>query len=72
MSSSENQKYKKLVKKFNDTLNSLSSTIESSDQMISEHCELIRNQIDIRTESLIQEIEKNREILFIIVDDYEI
>jgi uncharacterized protein (UPF0262 family) len=64
MSLNENQQFQKLVKKFKDTCDSLKSNIKSSDNMIIEHCEMIRNQIDTRTESLIQKLEKKRDSTF--------
>jgi hypothetical protein len=64
MSLNENEQFKKLVKKFNDTLGSLN--IKSSDEMVSEHREMIRAQ------SLIQGIEKKRDALLNEVNDYEI
>jgi hypothetical protein len=49
------QQLKKVVKEFNDAYDSFSSDVESSDKLVSDHCELLKNRIDIRTESLIQE-----------------
>jgi hypothetical protein len=46
-------KFQKLVKKFNDTFDSHNSKIESSDKIISEHCQMIRARVDTRTQSLI-------------------
>jgi hypothetical protein len=54
-----------------DKMNTLNSKMHLSIESISEHCEVVRNQIDIKTESIMLEIENCKEKLIKDVDDYE-
>jgi hypothetical protein len=65
------ESFKKQLQIIKEKLDSLSSSVKLSDEIISEHCGMVKAQIENETESLIQEIEKYREILLKKVDDYE-
>jgi hypothetical protein len=54
-----------------DKMNTLSSKMHLSVESISEHCEVVRNQIEIKTESIMLKIESCKEKLLQDVDDYE-
>jgi hypothetical protein len=66
------EEFKTQLKQMKDNLDSLNSNFKLSDEIVNEHCEMVKNQIEIRTESLIQKIENYKEVLFKEVDDYQI
>ncbi len=53
-------------------LNSLKSELGKGSFLISEHCDSIKNEIDIHTENLIAKLNKYRDELFTTIDSYEI
>jgi hypothetical protein len=66
------EEFKKQLKQMKGNLDNLISKVNSSDEIVTEHCEMVKNQIDTKTESLIQKIESYREVLLKEVDDYEL
>jgi hypothetical protein len=48
----------------------LTSKVNNSSEIIDEQCEIVKNQLEIRTESVIQNIEQSKEICFLKVDEY--
>jgi hypothetical protein len=59
------------LKAMKDDLDSYTSKIDNSNSIINEHCEMVKNQIEIKVESIIQQIEKCKEELIQKVDAYE-
>jgi hypothetical protein len=47
------------------------SKVEMSSETLKDHCEIVRNEVEVKTESLIQKIEKNKESLLKQIDNYE-
>jgi hypothetical protein len=66
------EEFKQKLNELKNNLDSLSSNVETSDEIVSEHCEMVKHQINVKTESLIQQLEKKRNALLNKVDDYEI
>jgi len=60
-----------LVTNLNSDLNELTSKIEYPDIKIREHCDKIRNQIDLATETLLEKISKFREKFIDEINRYE-
>ena len=60
-----------LVTNLNNDLNELTSKIEYPDIKIREHCDKIRNQIDLATETLLEKISKFREKFIDEINRYE-
>jgi hypothetical protein len=52
-------------------LDSLKRDMKRSEFLVQEHCQKVKNEIDIQAETLIDKINKYRDELFIQVDDYE-
>jgi hypothetical protein len=65
------EEFKKQLKQMKANLDNLNSSVDSSSEIVNEHCEMVKNQIETRTESLIQQIENYRDVLFKEIDDYE-
>jgi hypothetical protein len=63
------EEFKKQLKQMKDNLDNLTSIVELSDEIVTEHCEMVKNQIETRTESLIQKIENYREVLLKKIDN---
>jgi hypothetical protein len=55
-----------------DKINHLRSNLNKGIDFITEHCDELRNEIELKTESIIQEIEKYKENLFQQIDIYEV
>jgi hypothetical protein len=62
--------FKNQLKQMKDNLDKLISNVKLSDEIVTEHCEIVKNQIETRTESLIQKIENYKEVLLKEIDDY--
>jgi hypothetical protein len=60
------------IRQIKDVISALTTQVNRNEINISEHCEMVRNQIDLRTESVIQKIENYKEKLIQDVDDYEV
>jgi hypothetical protein len=63
--------FKSEMSKIKDNLNILNLKVNKSDESIKDHCEMVRLQIEIRTDSIITKIEEYKEVLLKEVDDYE-
>jgi hypothetical protein len=64
--------FKNQLKKIRNHLDSLISSVNLSDEIVTEHCVTIKNQIEKRSENLIQKIVNYKEELLIEIDDYEL
>jgi hypothetical protein len=66
------EEFKTQLKQMKGSLEELISNVELSNEIVDEHCEMVKNQIETRTESLIQKIENYKEVFLKEVDDYQI
>jgi hypothetical protein len=66
------EEFKKQLKNMKNNLENLTSNIDLSDTILNEHCEMVKNQIETRTDCLILKIEKYKEVLLKEVDEYQI
>ncbi len=65
------ENFDNLLETLNSDLKELNSKLESPEQNIREHCDTIRNQIDLATETLIDNINKCREQYINEINSYE-
>jgi hypothetical protein len=63
--------FKNKLDEFKSSLDSFNSKIEMSSETLKDHCDFVRNVVEVKTESLIQKIEKNKELLLKQIDNYE-
>jgi predicted transcriptional regulator len=64
--------FKNELEEFKKNLDSFNSKINMSSETLSDHCKIVRNEVGVKTESVIREIEKKKKLLLNKIDNYEV